>query len=202
MSAAQQALDAVLSHLSQAVAPTAVSTDEAGPVVVRPAALARTGRSRRDGSLLDLELTLLVTVEDARPLPLLESLLLAAESYPRTAIGPLPDEVPGLGFSLVLPVAVPIPEPTGPPVSEVAVELHRLTNLTGEVLEADGRGVPGAEVTSSTTRQRVRTGAAGDFALIATGSATTITATKENRTATAAVEPGAEPVRLVLPEGS
>lgn len=201
MSAAQRALEAVLAHLSQAVEPVRVSTDD-GPVVVRPAALARAGRSRRNGALLDLELTVLVTVADLEPLPLLESLLLAAETHPHVAVGPLPADVPGLGFSLVLPVTVPLPEPSAPPVTDVAVELHPLTTLAGTVLDATGRGVPGAEVVSSTTRQRVRTDASGGFQLIATGTPTTVTATKENRTATAGVEPGADPVRLVLPEGS
>lgn len=195
-------MDAVRQHLSRAVAPTGVAVAGEAPVLLRPAGLARAGRSRRNGSLLDLELTVAVTVTAAEPLPLLEALLVAAETYPHVAIGPLPPGADGLGFSIVLPVAVPLAEPDVPAVAEVVVELHPLTTLTGAVVDAAGRGVPGAEVRSSTTAQRVRTGSAGDFHLIGTGTATTLTATLADRSATASVEPGASAVRLVLPEGS
>ena len=124
MSLARQAMDDVRRHLADAVAPAAVATSGDAPVLLSPAALARAGRSRRNGSLLDLELTVAVTVTTEDPLPLLESLLVAAETYRHVGIGPLPAGAAGLGFSIVLPVAVPLPEPEAPAVTEVVVELH------------------------------------------------------------------------------
>ncbi|MCC6495231.1 MAG: carboxypeptidase regulatory-like domain-containing protein [Propionibacteriaceae bacterium] len=199
MSVAQRAFDALSEHLAGA---GAVGTDPGGPVRIRPAALTRTGRSRRDGALLDLQLTVLVTVEAEAPLPVLESLLVAAESHPHVSIGPLPVDEPGLGFSIVVAVPVPIEEPTGPPVTDTRVEVHPFTTLSGEVLDAAGRGVPGSVVSSTTTRQRSLTDSAGRFQLLAAGGPTTLTAAKDGRTATITVEPDGEPVRLVLPEGS
>ncbi len=199
MSVAQRAFDALSDYLAKA---GGVTLDSSGPVRIRPAALTRTGRSRRSGALLDLQLTVLVTVEAEAPLPILESLLVAAENHPHISIGPLPDAEPGLGFSIVVPVPVPIEEPSGPPVTDTRVEVHPFTILSGEVLDASGRGVPGSVVSSATTRQRSLTDAAGRFQLLAAGGPTTLTADKDGRTTTIIVEPGGEPVRLVLPEGS
>lgn len=198
MSVSQRAFDALSDHLRKA-AGSEVGPD--GPIRLRPAGLARTGRSRRQGSLLDLELTVLVSVTGDEPLPALEALLIAAESHPHSCIGPLPTTEPGLGFSIVVPVSVPIEEPTGPPVTDVRVEVHPLLTLTGEVLDASGHGVPGSEVSAAATRQRSLTDATGRFQLLATGGPTTLTAAKDGRSATLTVEDG-EPVRLVLPEGS
>lgn len=199
MSVAQRAFDALSEHLTRAGGTT---TELGGPVRIRPAALARTGRSRRNGALLDLQLTVLVTVEGDEPLPVLESLLVAAESHPHVSIGPLPETEPGLGFSIVVPVPVPIEEPTGPPVTDTRVDVHPFSTLSGEVLDATGRGVPGTVVSSGTTRQRSLTDSAGRFQLLAAGGPTTLTAAKDGRTTSITVEPDGEPVRLVLPEGS
>lgn len=201
MSASQETLDAVRAHLGQALE---VGSRDGGeePFEIRPESLVRVGRSRRLGALLDLELTVRVTVTDPAPLPVLETLLVAAETFPHTAIAPLPDGAPGLGFRMVLPVSVSIPEPTGPPVKQTSVRVHPLTTLTGSVCDEAGRAVPGARVVSSATRQEVRSGPDGTFRLVDTGTPTTLTATNGHRTAHLTVEPGAEPVRLVLSEGS
>ncbi len=197
MSVAQQTLDAVHAHFSQALDGPA---DE--PFEVRPENLVRVGRSRRSGALLDLELTVVVTVTDPAPLPVLEALLVAAETFPHTAIGSLPAGGTGLGFRMVLPVSIPIPEPTGPPVTQTSVRIHPLTTLTGSVRDHDGHAVSGARVVSSATRQEVRTEPDGTFTLVDPGTPTTLTATRGSRTAHLTVEPGTDPVRLVLSEGS
>lgn len=203
VSVAQQALDALMIRLSSVAAQAGVASDATDAAVqVRPASLARVGRSRREGALLDLELTVTITVTDPKPLPLLEALLLAAESMPHTAIGPLPAGQRGLGFTLALLVTVPIAEPSGPRVTETVIEIHPLSNLSGQVVDGDGRGVPAAEVTSTITRQRVSTTSAGGFQMLATGRPVTLTATKGGRSASVNFEPGSHPVRIVLPEGS
>lgn len=125
--ASRQALEAVVALL-QAVASPAVVTlthEDAEPAVaVTPLSLVRVGRSRREGALLDLQLTLAVAARGPDALSVVERLLVAAETSPHIAVGPLPSDRPGLGFTLTVGVSVPISEPTGPQVLTPVVDVR------------------------------------------------------------------------------
>lgn len=208
VSATQLVLDALVRNLAEAIRPAVVMP--AGPgaadadVVVTPVALSRVGRSRRGGALLDLELTVSLVATGAEALSHLERLLVVAEQSPQMVAGP-PLEPPALGFTLVLGVSVPIEEPTGPLVTTPVVELHPLTVLAGRVVTAAGQGAGGVAVSSSRTRQSVRTDPVGHFQLVGTGEPTTLTATSGELSASVETTPGATQILIELPsppEGS
>ena len=151
MGAARTTLDSLLERLSTSLHPAAVVLGDGGPgspeasvdsdlVTVIPTALRRTGRSRRQGALLDLELSVRVVVAGPGALDLLEQTFVLAETS-----GMLVDTDPeptGLGLTLILPVSVPIDEPTGPPVITTVVEVHPLSLIPGRVpVPADEAGV-------------------------------------------------------------
>ncbi len=128
-SVTQQAFDALLGVLSEAaggagVATSATDSGEQPPVLATPVSLLRVGRSRRLGSLLDLELATAVEVSGQDVLGLTERLLLAAETSPRARIEPLPPDRAGFGFVVVQTVSIAVTEPTGPPVREPVVEVQ------------------------------------------------------------------------------
>ncbi len=139
MGSARSTLDALLDRLSTSLHPAAVvlagSDLQATPadsegsdrVTATPTALRRIGRSRRGGALLDLELSVRVDVTGPGALDLLERILLLAETGGMT-VGTDPEPA-SLGLTLVLPVTVPLDEPTGPPVITTVVELHALPHI-------------------------------------------------------------------------
>jgi len=212
MSVTQQVFDGLVRVLSEAAgkAGTRVGQAVAAPpedrpeVLVTPLTLTRVGRSRRLGSLLDLELAVAVEVAGDDVLALTERLLVAAESGPHLRIGPLPDPTTGFGFVVVLGVSVPVTEPSGPPVEESVVHLHSLAAITGVVVGPDGRALPDVEVHSSLTRQRTTTDAAGRFSLPGLPRPTTLTVSRGARSTSYEVPDEPAGLRIVLPshEGS
>lgn len=152
MGSARSTLDALLERLSASLGPAAVvlagSDVPAAPAIpedsdrarLTPTALRRIGRSRRGGALLDLELSVRVDVTGPGALDLLEQLLVLAETGGMTV--DTDPEPSGLGLTLVLPVTVPLDEPTGPPVITTVVEVHALPRMPAAV-----------DATAGTTRQ-------------------------------------------------
>lgn len=138
MGTARSTLDALLERITASLQPAAVVLAEADAgapdmpgdgagVTVVPVALRRIGRSRRAGALLDLELTVGVAVAGPDALDLLEALLVLAETAGWT-VGEGP-EPPALGLTLVLPVSVPLDEPTGPPVITTVVDVRPMASM-------------------------------------------------------------------------
>lgn len=209
-SVTQRTFEALLGLLTDAAgeARLAVAGEDGAPerpdVLVTPLSLARVGRSRRLGALLDLELAVAVEVAGDDVLPLTERLLLAAEASAHSRIDPLPADRTGFGFVVVLAISVALTEPSGPPVREPVVEVHPLQAITGTVVDPDGTALRGVEVSSSLTRQRTTTDEAGRFSLPGIAQPTTLTASRGPRRATLDVSDEATGLRIVLPahEGS
>ena len=207
MSATQRALDGLAKTLSDAVdgarfaivRPGEEPPAEQPDVLLTPLSLTRVGRSRRQGSLLDLELSVAVEAYGGDVLDLAERLLLAAETTPHARLDPLPADRPGFGFVIAVGVSVDVTEPTGPPVKVVEVEVQPLVAITGVVVDPDGVPLASVEVHSSLTRQQTTTDVTGRFALTGLSRPTTLTVSRGARHAT--VDVPAEPTRLhvVLP---
>ena len=212
MSVTQQVFDGLVTALSAAASDAKVVIGRPGEtppegrpdVLVTPLSLHRVGRSRRVGSLLDLELAVAVEASGGDVLALTERLLLAAESTPHVRIDPLPDGARGFGFVVVLGVSVEITEPSGPPVTETVVDVHPLAAVTGTVLNPDGSALAGAEVRSSLTRQQTATDVTGRFSLLGLSRPTTLTVSRGRRRVTHDVPADSTDLRIVLPthEGS
>ena len=157
MGTARRTLDALLERISTSLSPAAVvladagagapeATDGSDQVRVTPTALRRIGRSRRGGALLDLELSVRVVVTGPGALDLLEQLLVLAETGGMTVDSD--PEPPGLGLTLVLPVTVPLDEPTGPPVITTVVEVHALPRMPATVDATAGTTQPDTKLPS------------------------------------------------------
>jgi hypothetical protein len=168
-------------------------------VLLTPLSLTRVGRSRRVGSLLDLELSVAVEASGDDVLDLAERLMLAAETAPHARLDPLPADRPGFGFVMAVGVSVDVTEPTGPQVQVVEVDVEPLIAITGVVVDPDGAALAAVDVHSSLTRQQTTTDATGRFALTGLSRPTTLTISRGARHAT--VDVPAEPtgLRLVLP---
>jgi hypothetical protein len=210
MSATQQALDGLVTALSAAadggkvsvLRPGDTPSTEGPDVLVTPLSLTRIGRSRRAGSLLDLELTVAVEAGGDNVLDLAEKLLLAAEATPHARLEPLPADRSGFGFVVAVTVSVAIAEPTGPPVRERVVQVQPLVAVTGTVVDPDGVALGGVEVRSSLTRQQTTTDTAGRFALAGLAvpdRKTSLTISRGARTATVEVPADPTGLRLILP---
>jgi len=207
MSATQRALDGLAKTLSDAVdgarfaivRPGEEPPAEQPDVLLTPLSLTRVGRSRRQGSLLDLELSVAVEASGGDVLDLAERLLLAAETTPHARLDPLPADRPGFGFVIAVGVSVDVTEPTGPPVKVVEVEVQPVVAITGVVVDPDGVALAAVEVHSSLTRQQTTTDVTGRFALTGLSRPTTLTVSRGARHAT--VDVPAEPtwLRVVLP---
>ena len=133
MNETRRALEALLATLTESVhpAPTGLAgmAPEGAEVVITPVGLRRVGRSRRDGALLDLELTVTVAATGPDALDHLERLLITAETHGMT-VG-TPPSPSALGLTLSVPVAVALAEPTAPRVETVVVDVRPL-NALGE----------------------------------------------------------------------
>ena len=139
--------------LSDAVAPDAVGVHDgdvapSDPVVLRVVAIDRIGRSRRDGPVLDLELTAAIECTGPRSLEHIEQMLGALESSPLYSVGSFDARrAPALGFEVRVPLAIRIPEPEASLVRtplEVTTVVGRL--LSGVLVGADGFGIEGARI--------------------------------------------------------
>ncbi len=207
MSATQRALDGLVKAFSDAVDGATVAVVQPGDeppaqrpdVLLTPLSLTRIGRSRREGSLLDLQLSVAVEASGDDVLDLAERLMLAAETAPHAHLDPLPADRPGFGFVIAVGVSVDVTEPTGPPVKVVEVEVQPLVGITGVVVDPDGVPLASVEVRSSLTRQQTTTDVTGRFALTGLARPTTLTISRGARHAT--VDVPAEPTGLhvVLP---
>lgn len=134
MSATQRALDGLVEAFSRipgarvaVVRPGLANPADSSNVVLSPLTLTRVGRSRRAGSLLDLELVVAVEASGETIFDLTEQLLLIAETLPHTRLDPLPENRSGFGLVIGVGVSLDVLEPTGPPVREVEVDVHPLT---------------------------------------------------------------------------
>jgi hypothetical protein len=177
MSAARTALLGLVDALAAAVEPTRVEVAEeanggreAEPesprVTIRPTSLSRTGRSRRDGAVLDLELSTAVAAEGSAALELTERMLTALELDSRYTVEPEP-EPKRLGFRVRMPVAVRLDEPVRWRVTEpLRLDVRVARSLAGIVLDADGQGVPEARVSAALGGAPVVTDAQGRFRLL------------------------------------
>lgn len=139
------------------------------PVTVTPSALTRVGRSRRDGPVLDLELTALVECRGPRRLDNLEKLLVAVERQSQygTATTEAP-AAPGMAFLIRVPVSVRIDEPSGPPVLEPLVT-HTVAGRTisGRLLDRHNAGIPHARIRVHSSANAVVSDDLGRFEVLA-----------------------------------
>lgn len=98
-------------------------------VALMPLSLARTGRSHRAGSLLDLELRVLVEAVGPQALDHIEQVILTLEPLAGFVVEPTPPTLPPLGSDAVvplrlvvsMPVTLTLPEPTVPIVTQPPV---------------------------------------------------------------------------------
>ncbi len=181
MSASGTALASLVQQLATAVAPEPVVVDDGrldhpaeADTVVRPLALTRVGRSRRDGPVLDLLLFVEVSTRGPRALDLLERHLLTLE---RTGAQVVPDgwgdaravdqtlgagtgggvatagpRSAGLRIVVGVPVVLPLDEPQPPLVTHLpVVRVTAVSVVEGILLDVDGRCIKGALVRSSQT---------------------------------------------------
>jgi hypothetical protein len=176
MSDVRTSLATLVDVLSSAVAPDSVGLQDGGPiptdpVVVQVLTVERIGRSRRDGPVLDLELSAAVRCTGPRSLENVEQLLGAIESGAHYAVGPLAPSVgeDRLGFLVRIPVTMRLPEPEGPPVREpVVVNALVGRHLYGVVVGPDGFGIAGASVRSLASSVEVQSDGKGRFEMLST----------------------------------
>lgn len=155
------------------------------PVTVRTTSLSRVGRSRRDGPVLDLELTVAVECRGPRQLDNIEKLLLAVERDSKyttfTAGGATtgalgtndvhvrnPAQKSLLGFLVRVPVSVRLDEPSGPPVLEPLITRTVIARrISGQLLDTRNQGIPNARIHAHSSATAVVSDAAGRFEVLA-----------------------------------
>lgn len=173
MSAARTALLGLVGALAEAVEPVPVALDDDGAaapgesgVRVRPRSLSRIGRSRRDGSVLDLELVAAVGALGPEALELTELMLTALERQSRYTVEPL-EAGDALAFQVRVPVAVRLEEPVRWRVREpMLLDVRLARSLTGVVLGGDGGALPDALVSASIGGPPAHTDAQGRFRVL------------------------------------
>ena len=204
--ASRQAMDDLRSAIAEIVRPSPVSVTaplssneppEDSPVTLTPVALRRTGRSHRPGPLLDLRLAVAVDLAGPDALDNLERVLVWAETTGTVVDEPEPGR--GLGLTLLVPVSVPLETPTAPLVTTRVVRLLPSGALEGSVLTAGGTAARDVAVSSSLTRQVVRTDAAGRFRLVGAPVPTTVTAWDGRLRSSIDVTDGTGPIVIHLP---
>jgi hypothetical protein len=176
VSALRTSLSQLVDVLADAVAPDTVGISDGGaapvdPVVVRVVSVARVGRSRRDGPVLDLELAASVNCTGTRSIENVEQLLGALEHAPQYIVTPVERAATedALGFLVRVPVAVRIPEPEAPLVREPAVITALVgRELAGVLIGKDERGISGARIRSHASGQQAESDANGRFRLLST----------------------------------
>ncbi|MBB5641931.1 hypothetical protein [Cryobacterium roopkundense] len=181
MSVVRSSLSALVSVLAEAVAPDSVGVSDGGgpgstdavptdPVIVRVLTLERIGRSRRDGPVLDLELSAAVSCTGPRSLENAEQMLTAVENTSRYSVAPLTPEASsaaGLGFLVRVPVTLRLTEPSGPAILEpVHVTTMVGRRLSGVVVGPDGRGIAGVSIRSRASSVSVASDTTGRFTLL------------------------------------
>ena len=155
------------------------------PVTVRSTSLSRVGRSRRDGPVLDLELTVAVECRGPRQLDNIEKLLLAVERHSKYTTLPAgnanigtsgandaqarnPVQTALLGFLVRVPVSVRLDEPSGPPVLEPLIARTVIgRRISGQLLDIHNQGIPNARIRAHSSATAVVSDAAGRFEVLA-----------------------------------
>ncbi len=149
--------------------------DDPSGTTIRPTALTRVGRSRRDGPVLDLELTARVDCRGPHQLDNLEKLLLAVEHHSQYATAPVPDQElaaetdrEALGFLVRIPVSVRLDEPSGPPVREPLItRLVAGRTISGRLLDSHNNGIPHARIRVHSSANAVVSDDSGRFEVLA-----------------------------------
>ncbi|MEE2568865.1 carboxypeptidase-like regulatory domain-containing protein [Pseudarthrobacter sp. J64] len=147
--------------------------DDPSGTTIRPTALTRVGRSRRDGPVLDLELTARIECRGPNQLDNLEKLLLAVEHHSQYATAPVPETPIGsdretLGFLVRIPVSVRLEEPSGPPVREPLItRLEAGRTISGRVLDSHNNGIPHARIRVHSSANAVVSDDSGRFEVLA-----------------------------------
>ncbi len=129
MNSVRSSLEMIVKVVKDAAHPLEVGVRTGGAVQddaevsVIPVSVERVGRSRRDGPILDLQLTVAVLCTGPTNIDIVEDLFAAVEMHSSYSIGPLdwpvaPPGAAGLGFRVSVPVPVRLTEPHGPPVKE------------------------------------------------------------------------------------
>lgn len=144
------------------------------PVTIRPTALTRVGRSRRDGPVLDLELTARVDCRGPRRLDNLEKLLIAVERHSQYTTVMAPESgarkeaEPGLGFLILIPVSVHVEEPSGPPVREPLITRTVVgRTISGRLMDSHNNGIPHARIRVHSSANAVVSDDSGRFEVLA-----------------------------------
>ncbi|MFI7742502.1 carboxypeptidase-like regulatory domain-containing protein [Kocuria rhizosphaericola] len=177
MSVSRAALTALTDLVAATVAPDEVAVagephDHPAAVSVVPLALDRVSRSRRDGPLLDLELRVALVCTGPRDLENTESLLVVLERRSACTVSALdrttwPDVPHGLGCAVTVPLSVRLDEPAGPPVREpMKIRTTVGRRLSGTVVGADGRGVPGVQIRGHVSAGTATSDAKGRFEVL------------------------------------
>lgn len=176
MRAARVALNDLVDVLALAVEPRQVGVDDGSTPVkddavrVRALSLDRVGRSLRDGPVLDLVMVASVQCGGSGALDATELMLEALERRPQMAVEPLPRDLMAaglVGFLANVPVAVPLPEESGPIVREpLEAILRSVRAQSGRLLDRHGRVVEGAVVRGLDIGSTATTDRQGRFRLL------------------------------------
>lgn len=208
MSVSRTALGSFVDLVAATVAPDEVAPpgeqrEPRAAVSVVPLALQRVSRSRRDGPLLDLELRVAVVCSGPRDLENTEALLVMLELRSAYTVSSLdralwPELPPGLGFAASVPVSVRLDEPAGPPVREpLQIRTTVGRRLSGTVVGADGKGVPGVRIRGHVTAGTATSDTAGHFEVLASQDGTQrLTAELDGAARTVTVAAGNAPVTI------
>lgn len=182
MGVVRTSLTELVGLLNNAIAPDHVTLDDGSRsgsddpddpsgTTIRPTALTRVGRSRRDGPVLDLELTARIECRGPNQLDNLEKLLLAVEHHSQYATAPVTettDQTPGLGFLVRIPVSVRLDEPSGPPVREPLItRLVAGRTISGRLLDSHNNGIPHARIRVHSSANAVVSDDSGRFEVLA-----------------------------------
>ncbi|MET4539352.1 MULTISPECIES: hypothetical protein [Micrococcaceae] len=179
-------LSDLLGVLSDAVAPQHVRFDDGSPtavvpppdapVTVRAVTLNRTGRSRADGPVLDLELRVAVECHGPGQLDTMEQLLLAVELHSQYSVvsnGEFrPEEYSGaiqqgMGFLVRVPVSLPFEEPSDPPDGAVTGTSRAARRIRGRLVDVHNKGVPDAYIHAHSSATAAVSDATGHFEVLA-----------------------------------
>jgi hypothetical protein len=211
VSSARHALDIVMDALSEVVAPFDLKVverdqvDDTPAVNVRVISLDRRGRSRRDGSLLDLVLAATVITTGPARLEAVERMLSMIEQDQRLTAAALTAErqpPSGLGFLLTMTVSVRLDEPSGQQVTEtLRIDTRLVRTLSGTLVDSRRQAISGAQLRTADDPTPVRSGADGHFALLTSAQTaeTELLVTVRGTTTSFAVRPDEIPLIVQWP---
>jgi hypothetical protein len=178
MGVVRASLTELVGLLNDAITPDEITLDDGSrdereepsgvPVSLKPTALTRVGRSRRDGPVLDLELTVRVECRGPRQLDNLEKLLLAVERHSQYTTAPAEAGPAGLGFLVRIPVSLRVDEQSGPPVLEPMITNTVIgRTISGRLLDSHNNGIPHARIRAHSSANAVVSDDSGGFEVLA-----------------------------------